>query len=342
MSVSNLYILIDLCLLCSACVEPYEPVLEESQEVLVISGMISDKPGRHEVKVSRSSPYHAPEFQGVEHCVVHVSDQDGNMIHYSDQGDGIYAVDLPESFLEVGDAASLYVMTPNSREYRSDYDVILPCPEIDKLYWELQYKETSDPEKSLPGIQFYLDMSGSDSDARNVIWRVSESWEYWASLYGNKVLLDFHHTEDFITSKIFKCWKTLPLDHIYTGSTRNLNSNSLKKVALNFVSNETDRLRVSYRLLVKQQSLSLEAYDYWQQMNILAAESGECLRNNLHRLGEISIRWMSCMNKSWDFSMPVRSTSNTSSFIITFFLTLISPTSTVNTNRWAISGHREI
>lgn len=196
------------------------------------------------------------------------------MIHYRDEGDGVYALDLSESFLELGDSASLYVMTPNGREYRSSYNALLPCPEIENLYWELQYKETSDPEKSLPGIQFYLDMSGETSDSRNIIWRLTESWEYWASLYGNKVMWDVHNREDFSSSEIFKCWKSIPMDHIYTGSTRNLSSNQLRKVVLNFVSNETDRLRVSYRLLVKQQSLSLEAYDYWQRMNKQATESG--------------------------------------------------------------------
>ena len=274
MSVNKLYIILVLCPLCASCVKPYEPVLGESQKVWVISGMISDSPGRHEVKVSFSSPYASPEFLGVEQCLVNVSDQDGNMIHYSDEGDGVYAVDLPDSFLEVGDAASLSVITPNGREYRSSYDTILPCPELDNLYWELQYKETSDPEKSLPGIQFYLDMSGSTSDSRNMIWRLTESWEYWASLYANKVMLDVHHSEIFSSSVIFKCWKSFPLDHIYTGSTRNLSSNELRKVALNFVSNESDRLRVTYRLLVKQQSLSLEAYEYWQRMNNQAVESG--------------------------------------------------------------------
>lgn len=274
MSASKLYIFLAVYLLCGSCVEPFEPELEESQEVLVISGMISDSPGRHTVTVSLSSPYRFPVFQGLDHCVVNVTNQDGNMIHYSYEGKGIYSVDLPDSFLEVGDAASLYVLTPNRGEYRSSYDTILPCPEIDKLYWEFQYLETPDPEKSLPGIQFYLDMSGSPSDSRNMIWRVNETWEYWASLFGNKIILDLHHTEDFWSSVIFKCWKSFPLDQIYTGTTRNLSSNELLRVPLNFVSNETDRLSVTYSLHIQQQSLSQEAYEYWQRMNDQAAGSG--------------------------------------------------------------------
>ena len=263
-----------LCLLCASCVEPYEPLLEESQEVWVISGMISDSPGRHEVKISLSSPYSYPEFQGVEQCLVNVSDQHGNMIHYSDEGDGVYAVDLPDSFLKVGDAASLFVLTPEGREYRSSYDTLLSCPELDSVYWELQYKGTSDPDKSLAGIQFYLDMSGDPDDSRNIIWRVDETWEFWASLMGNKIMRERHRVEPFLTRDIFNCWDSQPLDHIFIQSTRNLTSNELRRVPLNFVSNQTERLQITYSLFVRQQALSLEAYEYWQRVNKQAAEGG--------------------------------------------------------------------
>jgi hypothetical protein len=274
MSVNRLYFILVLSLLCASCVEHFEPELEETQEVLVVSGMISDSPGRHTVTVSLSSPYSQPVFQGIEFCVVNVTNLEGEMIHYIDEGAGVYSADIPDGYLEAGDAASLYVMTPDQGEYRSTFDTILPCPELDSLYWEFQYSGTSDPEISRPGIQFFLDMSGSPSDARNMIWRVNETWEYWASLFGNQIMWGIGRVEEYRSNEIFKCWKSSPLDQLYMGSTRNLTVNEIRRVPLNYVSNETDRLSVTYSLQVKQQSLTLEAYDYWQRMNEQAAESG--------------------------------------------------------------------
>lgn len=262
------------CMICSSCVEPFEPVLEESQEVMVISGMITDRPGRHTLSVSRSSPYTTPEFQPVEFCVVTATDQDGNMIHYTHEGDGVYAVDVPDSFLEVGDAVSLQVFTPEMQEYRSAYDTILPCPDFDSLYYEIQERETPDPEKNVMGIQFYLDMSGSSSDSRNIMWQVDETWEYWASLFGTHRWHEDGTVEQFRSNPLFNCWKSFPIDRLYTATTRNLSSNEIKGMALNYVSNQTDRLSVTYSLLVKQQSLSREAYDYFQRLNEQAAEAG--------------------------------------------------------------------
>lgn len=274
MPVSRFHIVLLLCLICGSCVDPFEPVLEETQEVVVISGMISDQPGRHTISISRSSPYRFPEFQPVEFCVVTVTNQEGDMIHYTDEGDGIYAADVPDAFLEVGDAASVYVFTTDQKEYQSAYDTILPCPRIDSLYYEIEYLETSDPEKSIPGVQFYLDMSGSASDSRKLIWRLEETWEYWASLFGNRIWWGMGGVEEFWSNVLYKCWKTYPLDRFFTGNTGNLSSNAMQQVALNFVSNETDRLSITYSLLVKQQSLSRKAYDYWQRMHDQAVESG--------------------------------------------------------------------
>jgi len=274
MPVNRIYILLLLYAICNSCVEPYEPALDETREVLVISGMISDQPGRHTVTVSRSVPYKNPAFQGVEQCVVTVTDQDGNMMFFNGEGEGVYSAYIPDSYLEVGDAVSLHVVTPDDREYRSSYDTILPCPAIDSVYWELSYRETADPEKILSGVQFYLDMSGSSTDSRNLLWQVDESWEYWASLFGNRLWLENGSIIEYRSNPLFKCWKHYPLMQFYTATTRNLTSNELRRVALNYVSNESDRLSVTYSILVKQQSLSSEAYNYFVRMNEQAVELG--------------------------------------------------------------------
>lgn len=274
MPVNSFHIILLLGVLCGSCVVPYEPALEESQEVIVINGMISDSPGRHEVRVSLSSPYSNPEFRGLGSCQVRIENPYGESIQYQEERDGVYAAEIPDYYLMVGDVASLVVISPDGNEYRSSSDTILPCPELDSVYWELGIEETPDPEFSRPGIQFYLDMTGNTADSRNVIWRVQETWEYWASLFGTHIMYGWGSTEPFRTNSIFKCWKSYPLDQVYTGTTRNLSENRLLRVPLNFVSNETDRLSVTYSLYVQQQSVTEDAFNYWKRMNEQTAGSG--------------------------------------------------------------------
>jgi hypothetical protein len=280
MPVNKFYIVLLMLLVLAprGCIDPFEPVIEESQEVLVINGMISDQAGLHAVEISRTSPYNEPSLWPLTGCVVSVVDESGSMIHYEEEYPGSYWADIPASFLEVGKAYSLHVITPDLQEYRSDFDSILPCPTVDSLYFEVENQETSNPDVSKGGIQFYLDMSGSDSEARNFMWKLEETWEVWAPKSGQFIWWGGEVTQYF-TYFMTKCWKNFPIRDFYTGTTRNLLNNALQRKELKFISNETDRLRVTYSLLAKQQSLSRSAYEYWQKMELQSVETGGLYEN---------------------------------------------------------------
>ncbi|MBE9510984.1 MAG: DUF4249 domain-containing protein [Bacteroidetes bacterium] len=275
MPVNKYHILLLMLLTCSSCIEPFEPVIKESPKVLVINGKITDQPGMHYVGISRSTPYRKPSYQPVSGYVVSVTDENGEMILFNERENGKYSADIPGSFLAVGKAYRLQVFTPNQREYCSEYDTLLACPPIDSIYYEVETRETSDPDFILGGIQFYLDMTGSASDSRDFMWQLEETWEYWAALFSQYIrregeeVISFHSNDHF-----FKCWKTYPIGEIYTKTTRNLSVNALKRNSLNFVSNETDRLKVKYSLLVKQQSLTRRSYVYWEKMRAQSRETG--------------------------------------------------------------------
>jgi hypothetical protein len=273
MPVNRYLIFLLLLLICRSCIEPFEPDIRESQEVLVINGMITDQPGTHYVEISRSTPYNKPFYQPLRGCVVTVSDENGDMIYYEESKSGKYVADIPGSFLAVGKAYSLQVYTPDQKEYHSDYDTLMACPPIDTIYYEVENRETSDPDFFLGGIQFYMDMTGNPTDSRYFMWKLEETWEYWAATFGHFIWWG-ERVEEFHTNDLFKCWKTYPIRELYTGTTRNLSVNALRRNSLNFVSNETDRLSVTYSLLVKQQSLTKNTYDYWDKMKKQSGEMG--------------------------------------------------------------------
>ncbi|MEZ5070440.1 MAG: DUF4249 domain-containing protein [Bacteroidales bacterium] len=261
-------------MVCGGCIEPFEPELNESQSSVVIVGTLTDKPGRQEVRISRTSSYRLPEHLPLENCIVTASNQRGEMIHYLEEEAGLYVADAPDDFLETGDAASLFVIDPDGQEIRSEYDTVLACPSIDRTYYEIQSRETEDPERTLIGLQFYLDMSGAATDARDVIWRVEESWEYWAALIGTHRWHENGEWEEFRSNPLFKCWHQEKVQEVYTGSSRTLSENRMERVELNYVSSQTDRLSVTYSLLVRQQSLTRSSFDYWSRMQDQAMASG--------------------------------------------------------------------
>ncbi len=274
MPANRYHIILLLLLVCNSCIEPYEPIINERQEVMVIDGMITDKPGIHRVTVSLSTPYNNPLFEPVGGCVVTVQDEMGNMEYYSEswQNEGVYEAWLDEPFLGVGKAYSLEVVTPADREYRSDYDSLLSCPPIDSLYYIQKFSGGTDPEDNWHGIRFYNDVRGHRGGTRNYRWKATATWEYHSPYTAQYVWykgVSIPYLEDTVST----CYLTETIETVYAASTRLLSENSIYQNKLHYVSDQTPRLAERYSLLVEQHSLTDQAYAYWEKLAAQSANS---------------------------------------------------------------------
>ena len=188
-----------LCL--AACVDPFKPDIRETQNLLVVNGIITDRPGMQYVEISRSSPYNQPLFIPVKGCVVRVEDDQGEGMIYEDGGSGRYWVNLERPFLGVNKSYRLLVFTPDGKEYQSDYEPLLPCPRLDRLYYEIEHQETDDPLRSYYGIRFLVDVKPEAGATRNVLWKLVETYEYHASYliqytWNGRDLFEFYPLSD--------------------------------------------------------------------------------------------------------------------------------------------------
>jgi len=274
MQVNKFHIILLLFLLCCSCIDPYEPLVEETQEVMVIEGFITDRPGIHTVRVSRSTPYNHPAYNPVQACVVAVEDEMGNIeVYGAGSGDGVYSAWLDEPFLGVGKSYSLHVQLPGGKVYRSDYDTLLACPPVDRIYYEVISKLDADPEKSYHGIQFYNDVKGPEGGSGNYRWKLTETWEYSAP-YTSDYIWKAGGFYSLLEDTVSTCYLTEPIRAVYAASTDLLRENTLIKNRLNYVSNQSPRLVKRYSLLVEQQSLSEQAFRYWNELKVQSDQSG--------------------------------------------------------------------
>lgn len=273
MQVNKYQLLILMLLVCGSCIDPFQPVITETQEVLVINGVITNEPGIHQVTVSLSTPYNNPSSVPISGCVVRVEDDLGNMVVYEEGESGTYEVYLDSSFLALNKLYYLSVITQTGDEYQSTYDTLLACPPIDTLYYEVQSLGTSNTNLTYYGLQFYTDLSGSDDAARNFRWLLQETWEYKSAIPAN-VVWDGVSVFPIYVDSIYTCYMTNPVKDLFSASTKYLIENSLKYHKLNFVSNATPRIRLQYSLLVTQQSLTHEIYSYWERMRSQLSDGG--------------------------------------------------------------------
>jgi hypothetical protein len=266
---------IGLLLCTAACVEPYKPEIRETQDLLVVNGIITDRPGIHYVEVSRSSPYNQPAFIPVAGCVVRVEDDGGEGVTYTEYRPGRYGAYLDSPFLGLSRSYKLFVFTPDGKQYQSEYDQLLACPLLDRLYYEVSHQETEDPGKYYYGLQFYVDVKPETGASRNVLWKLEETYEYHSPyliqyIWDGRTLLEFSPPTD----SLYTCYKTRAVRELYAASTKYLVTNELNKYPLNYVSNQTSRLLIKYSLLVSQYSLSDEAFIYWERIKKQMNETG--------------------------------------------------------------------
>jgi len=254
----------------SACIKIYEPTFNNNLETsnYVVSGLITNQEGYQYVKISQSSSLSTPNFLAIENCVVKVLDNNSNEFQYEETQAGNYRVWMTSNELKTGTLYQLQITTPQGDHLVSNYEEMQKTGSIDSIYYKRKDIAKSDSlgSKNLQGIQFYVDMHGDEQSSEYYKYDLTETWEYHVDQpiiwYYNGYI---HHIVPPDYSKIV-CWRTLQIGDIFIFSTNNLSKNEYLKGSLSYVDNQTQRLKYIYSLLIRQTSLSKEAYNYWKKL----------------------------------------------------------------------------
>ena len=263
-----------ICTLLAGCVDPYYPEIEDNQGALVIEALITDQPDWQVIYLSRSTPVNERATHAETDAYVSVSDDLGRTTEFIEQDPGAYYAWMTADELVTGISYRLNIVTSNGEVYESEPEMFpSPSPAIDSVYWDFETMGTSDRTESVNGIRFYLDVEAEADQGRNFRWELVETWEYYAAnpidYYYDGILHEWPDSFSYHT-----CWNTGKIDQIYTATTRNAESNTIKGFPLNYVSEETNQLQSRYSLQVLQYSLNDEAYDYWKRIEEQNQESG--------------------------------------------------------------------
>lgn len=259
-----------------SCVEQYSPEVNAYENLMVINGSIIKGNSIQTVTVSKTASIMEPDFYPVKGCQVTVTDNSGNIFTFYEEQDGIYTTSIDESYLSYGSTFSLFVKTPDNKEYESEIETIYESSPIDSLFYEVESKQTS-TEFHEQGLQFYVDLKAPEDATHRYLFDLIETYEIH-TFYENegfwdedaKVLPVYNPLKDSIDV----CWNTQPISAYYTTSTENLTVNEKKKIPLSYVPSSSPRLNFRYSLLVKQHALGQKAYQYHEQTNSLTDNSG--------------------------------------------------------------------
>lgn len=271
-------ILVSFLLVIVACIDRYyldEQITPSSK--LVIDATIKNDTSAQLIKLSTSSSPDNPKYVPYSNCKVIVVDDKGQeyVFEESFNQEGYYYGVIDKANLMVGAKFQLSIETPNEENYVSEFEEMLPAPEIDSLYYDLTSIPTADPLINIDGVQFYLDFYANSNFPKNYRFELSETYEYH-STWPMRSYLDENGTfvnEPADYSK-FVCYGGALIPDIFILSTSNLTENKYIKFPLHFVNDHTQRLLYNYSILLKQLTLSESAYNYWDIMKSNNQEAG--------------------------------------------------------------------
>lgn len=247
----------------SACVEPYAPTLDnENINLLVVDGFINASTGATSVTLTRTLPVSSTESMPYETgAFVSVEDSEGLQYPLLESANGYYDGLIPNTSLEK--QYRLLITTGNENQYISDFITLQKTSLIDSIsYGRLRN-----------GLALYVTTHELSVTPRYYRWTYVETYEYRSDfnsiyMFNSEGEVDERPPVDYIHT----CWKTTPSTNIIIGSTAHLKEALVSEFPLIFIPDGSPKLSRKYSVLVQQQVITAEAYNYW--LNVQKSTEG--------------------------------------------------------------------
>jgi hypothetical protein len=156
----------------------------------------------------------------------------------------------------------LHINTNNSvsnHTYESTPIELKPVPPIDSVYYEkVTIVAATNTSAAEEGAQVYLNTQDPANQCKYYRWEFTETWEF---------ILPYA-----VPNKT--CWVSANSNMINIKNTSAISEDKIVRYPLNFVSNQTDRLKVKYSILVNQYSLNEDEYQYWDKLQNMSQQVG--------------------------------------------------------------------
>jgi hypothetical protein len=240
-------------LLAAGCISPYEPPpMAQDQRYLVVDGFLNPTAGSAEVVLKYTTPLDSDEQAVSESsAVVSIYDEDNIQVILSNRGNGEYSISGAAFPNER--RYRLHIATSGGKQYQSELVNPVSTPEIDSLNFIVE------PDRLHINVNTH-DPSGGSIYYR---WFSTETYEYRSDYFSG-----YTYRNGIVTVKtkdefINRCWRTDALHDIRIRSTESLTEDRVTNFTLRTIQRDNIRISYKYSLLVRQQTLTEDAFRYW-------------------------------------------------------------------------------
>lgn len=244
-----------LIVLLAGCRDKYElPVRDTDVSLLVVEGILNAGTGPTTITLSRTVKLAEPtSFKPELQAKLTVEGKTGGSYNLTEAGGGNYIhAQLP---LVIGQEYRLRIRTRDNKEYLSDYVTARQTPTIDSVTWKKENER----------LVIYANAHDATNNTRYYKWDFDETWEirsYFPADYRWVSGTTIVYSPQFNV----RCWKYGKSNTLILGSTAQLLSDVVSEAPVQFIPFGSEKLGVRYSILLKQQALTKEGYQYLNLM----------------------------------------------------------------------------
>lgn len=271
-----------LVLLFGQCKDVYEsPYVAPATGYLVVEGFIAGN-GPTQVRLSRTFPLPGNTAPAAEkNAQLQVEGEDNTSYVLSEKGNGLYGIDtLP---LDTGKKYRLRIHTAGNKDYLSDYTPFKPTPLIDSISW----KTTS------TGVDIFANTHDATGSSRYYQWEYAETWRYHSAEFSEGIYKEPPPSVEYRgdADQIYTCWRSTSSTTLLLGTSAKLSQDVIFEHLINQVAGQSSQLSDLYSILVRQYTLTEDAYNYLTLMKKNSESLGSIfdaqpskLKGNIHGL----------------------------------------------------------
>ena len=242
----------------ASCVEPFNPLINKYENLLVVDGAISNIPGSVYVILSKTSPYNDEKKIPVNAARITLYDDLDNKFSFLNSSNGKYTLDDPNFAGQIGRSYKIHIETGDGTICESFFESLNDPIPLDSV----KYVFKAGPNDKERGLKIEVDVKNINSLNAYFYWEYTETWEYEVP---------------FISS--FKpnstiCYKNFTPPVFIINSTQNLSQKQLLDYPIYFIDNTTNRLYKKYSVLVTQHTLTEQAYTFYHDLKEINEQRG--------------------------------------------------------------------
>jgi len=264
-------LLLTVSILLCTCIDQYSPELNRFESLLVVDALLTDENDSYFVKLSRTNKQQNTENVMVSGATISIRDDKGKTSMLKETEAGIYKTDSSAFRGEAGNTYTLSIITAEGEEYESEPCSMFPAMPVKNLYYTKDQEIVNN--EIVEGIRIFIDSEGENESG---YFRVSYA-ENWKINVPDPKKYNYINDSTFTEVEPVKqiCWGYNISDDIIIQAGEPGKNITIEKRPILFIpAKESNRLMIRYSIDVRQLSISVNEYEFWDQMKQVAESGG--------------------------------------------------------------------